>query len=250
MARIYRLNALLEALRGSAGRINKILVEKGSRGPKTREIIRLAREQNIPCVFVPRPKLDQLAPGHQGVLAFLSARPFVSVEEILAKAKNPFLVLLDEVEDPQNLGAIIRSAEGAGADGLIIPARRSVGLTEAVLSVSAGAAEHLPIARITNLAQAMDELKKRGLWLVGAEGGGEKYWHQFDYTVPVGIVLGSEGRGLRRLVREKCDQVLSIPLFGRLHSLNVAAAAAIFFFEVVRQRMASERTNKPSRKIV
>jgi len=250
MEKIFRLNPVLEALHSSAARINKILIEKGNHSRKVGEIVRLARERNIPCVFVPQSKLDQQVPGHQGVLALLSVKPFVSVEEILVKAKNPFLVLLDEVEDPQNLGAIIRSAEGAGAHGLIIPARRSAGMTEAVLSVSAGAAEYLPVTRVTNLAQTMDELKKRGLWLVGAEGGGKEYWHQFDYTIPVGIVLGSEGRGLRRLVREKCDKVLSIPLFGHLRSLNVASAAAIFFFEVVRQRMEREKMNNPGLKIV
>ncbi len=235
---VVRLNPLIEILRSAPGRINKILVQK-ERGPhKIAEVIRLARMNGIPFVSVPRHKLDDLAPGHQGVAAFLLAKEFSSVEDILAGAQNPFLVLLDEVEDPQNLGAIIRSAEGAGADGLIIPARRSAGLTDVVLSVSAGAAEHLKIARVTNLAQTMEELKTRDIWLVGAEGGGSEFWYEFDYTVPTGIVLGSEGRGLRRLVKEKCDTLLSIPLFGRLNSLNVAAAAAVFLFEVVRQRSA------------
>ncbi|MDH7513611.1 MAG: 23S rRNA (guanosine(2251)-2'-O)-methyltransferase RlmB [Clostridiales bacterium] len=235
---VIRLNPLLEALRTSPGRINKILVQK-ERGPhKIAEVIRLARMNDIPFVSVPRHKLDELAPGHQGAAAFLLAKEFSSVENILAGAQNPFLVLLDEVEDPQNLGAIIRSAEAAGADGLIIPARHAVSLTDTVLAVSAGAAEHLKIARVTNLAQTMEELKKRGLWLVGAEGGMSEFWYEFDYTIPIGIMLGSEGRGLRRLVKEKCDKVLSIPLFGRLNSLNVAAAAAVFLFEVVRQRSA------------
>lgn len=241
MDKVSRLNPLLEVLRHSPKRVHKIFIQKGHERGKIGEILRLAREQNIPFVFVPSAKLDSMAPGHQGVVAFFSARPFASLEEILAGANNPFLVLLDEVEDPQNLGAIIRSAEGAGADGLILPARRSVGLTEAVLSVSAGAAEHLKIARVTNLAQTMEELKKHSLWFVGAEGGRKEYWYEFDYTIPIGIVLGSEGRGLRRLVKEKCDKILSIPLFGHIHSLNVAAAAAIFLFEVVRQRTAGKK---------
>ncbi len=241
MEKVIRLNPLLEALRHSPERVQKIFIQKGRERRKVGEILRLARERNIPFVFVPAVKLNSLAPGHQGVVAFLSAHPFYSIDDILASAKNPFLVLLDEVEDPQNLGAIIRSAEGAGADGVVLPARRTAGLTDAVLSVSAGAAEYLKLARVTNLPQAMDELKKRGLWLIGAEGGGKEYWYEFDYTIPIGIVLGSEGRGLRRLVREKCDKVLSIPLFGRIRSLNVAAAAAIFFFEVVRQRTAGKK---------
>jgi len=235
---VIRLNPLIEILRNTPGRINKILVQR-ERGPqKIAEVIRLARLKDIPFVSVPRHKLDQLAPGHQGAAAFLLPKEFSSLEDILARSRNPFLVLLDEVEDPQNLGAIIRSAEGAGADGLIIPARHSAGLTGTVLSVSSGAAEHLKIARVTNLAQTMEELKRHGIWLVGAEAGERELWYQFDYTIPIGIVLGSEGRGLRRLVKEKCDKLLSIPLFGRLNSLNVAAAAAIFFFEVVRQRTA------------
>lgn len=240
METVIRLNPLIEILRNTPGRVNKILIQK-ERGPhKIAEVIRLARMKDIPFVSVPKHKLDELAPGHQGAAAFLLAKEFSSLEDILAGAQTPFLVLLDEVEDPQNLGAVIRSAEGAGANGLIIPARHSASLTDTVLTVSAGAAEHLKVARVTNLAQTMEELKRRGIWLVGAEGGGSEFWYEFDYTIPIGIVLGSEGRGLRRLVKGKCDKLLSIPLFGRLNSLNVAAAAAIFFFEVVRQRMAQK----------
>jgi 23S rRNA (guanosine2251-2'-O)-methyltransferase len=238
MEKVSRLNPVLEILRSSSGRIQKVFVQK-ERGPaKISEVVRLARRGDIPFVFVPKHRLDLIDPGHQGVVAFLSTKEFSALEDILAGASTPFLVLLDEIEDPQNLGAIIRSAEGAGADGIILPERRSAGLTEATLSVSAGAAEHLKIARVKNLAQTMDDLKKGGLWLVGAEGGRREMWYGFDYTVPVGIVLGSEGKGLRRLIREKCDKLLSIPLFGRLNSLNVAAAAAVFFFEIVRQRLA------------
>jgi len=234
--KVCRLNPIIETLRADPGRIEKIVIQQ-ERGPyKIAEVIRLAKERGIPLHFVPRSKLDLMSPGHQGALILLSAKGFSPLEDILAGAANPFLVLLDEIADPQNLGAIIRSAECAGADGIVMPERRSAGLTDAVIEVSAGAAEHLKVARVTNLARTMDELKKRGLWLVGAEGGQKEYWTDFDYTGPVGIVLGSEGRGMRRLVREKCDKVLSIPLFGRINSLNVAAAAAVFFFEVARQR--------------
>jgi 23S rRNA (guanosine2251-2'-O)-methyltransferase len=234
--KVGRLNPIIEILRADPGRIDKVIIQE-ERGPhKIAEVIRLAKERGLPLHFVPRRKLDLMSPGHQGALILLSAKGFSSLEDILAGAANPFLVLLDEIADPQNLGAILRSAECAGADGVILPERRSAGLTEAVVEVSAGAVEHLKVARVTNLARTMDQLKERGLWLVGAEGGQKEYWTDFDYTGPVGIVLGSEGRGLRRLVREKCDKVLSIPLFGRVNSLNVAAAAAVFFFEVARQR--------------
>ena len=236
MDKISRINPLLEILRSSPKRVNKILLQKeGGRRP-VGEIVALAKAGHIPYLFVPKQALDKLSAYHQGVVATLAPKEFSSLESILEDAKNPFLVLLDEVEDPQNLGAILRSAEGAGADGVILPERRSTGLTEVVYEVSAGALEHLKVARVPNLSQAMDELKKRGIWLVGAEGGGEGEYHEFDYALPVGLVFGSEGRGLRPLVRKKCDKILSIPMRGRVNSLNVAAAAAVFLFEVVRQR--------------
>lgn len=237
METLNRLNPLLEVLKSSPQRVNKILIQKEKGIWKIAEIIRAAKAGSVPYLFAPRQKLDQLSPHHQGVVAYLSSKEFSSLEEILAAAELPFLVLLDEIEDPQNLGAIIRSAEGAGVDGIVIPERRSVGLTEAVSSVSAGALEHLKVARVGNLAQTMEELKARGLWLIGAEGGGRELWYEFDYTLPLGIVLGSEGKGLRPLIKKRCDKVLSIPLLGRLNSLNVAAAASVFLFEVVRQRI-------------
>ncbi len=233
---ISRLNPLIEVLRASPERVNKVFVQN-ERGPnRLGEIIREARRNGIPVVFVPKSKLDQEAPHHQGAMATLSPRGFASLEEILSASKVPFVVLLDEIEDPQNMGAIIRTAECAGADGLVIPEHRSAGLTETVSTVAAGALEHMKVARVVNLARTMEELKERGLWLVGAEGGGKAPWHAFDYTLPVGIVLGSEGKGLRPLVRKRCDTVLSIPLYGQITSLNVSAAAAVFLFEVARQR--------------
>ena len=236
METLNRLNPLLEVLKSSPRRVNKILIQKEKGLWKIAEVIRAAKAGSVPYLFAPKQRLDQISPNHQGVVAYLASREFSSLEEILAGTERPFLVLLDEVEDPQNLGAIIRSAEGAGADGIVMPERRSVGLTEAVSSVSAGALEHIKVARVVNLAQTMEELKTQGLWLVGAEGGGQEFWYEFDYTLPLGLVLGSEGKGLRPLIKKRCDKVLSIPLLGRLNSLNVAAAAAIFFFEVVRQR--------------
>ncbi len=236
MEKISRLNPLLEILKSAPERVNKIFIQK-ERGPhRIGEIIREARARGVPFSFVPKQRLDQLAPHHQGVLAEVAPKPFASLEDIVAGVDRPFLVLLDEVEDPQNLGAIIRSAEGAAVDGIILPERRSAGLTETVATVSAGALEHLKVARVPNLARAMDELRERGIWLVGAEGAASEPWYAFDYTQPVGIVLGSEGRGLRPIIRKACDKLLSIPLAGRVNSLNVASAASVFMFEVVRQR--------------
>lgn len=236
MDRITRINPLLEALRSAPDRVNKVFVQEERGHARIGEVIREAKAHHVPVVFVPAKRLDQVAPGHQGVMAEVSPKAYATLDGILARSAKPFVVILDEVEDPQNLGAIVRSAEGAGADGIVLPERRSAGLTETVDTVSAGALEHLPVARVTNLVRAMEELKEKGLWLVGAEGSADEPWYAFDYTGPVGIVLGSEGRGLRPLVRKTCDKVLAIPLAGKVNSLNVAAAAAVFFFEVVRQR--------------
>jgi 23S rRNA (guanosine2251-2'-O)-methyltransferase len=236
MEKINRLNPLLEILHSSPQRINKIFIQKGRYHQKITEIIHKAKAKKIPYILVPKQRLDRLAESHQGVVAFSSPKEFSSLDDIMAGAAVPFLVLLDGVEDPQNLGAIIRTAEGAGVDGIILPERRSVGLTEAVSKVSSGALEHVKIARVKNLVSTLDDLKKQGVWLVGAEGGRKEYWYEFDFNLPIGLVLGSEGRGLRPLVKKKCDKILSIPLLGQLDSLNVASAASVFIFEVVRQR--------------
>jgi 23S rRNA (guanosine2251-2'-O)-methyltransferase len=237
METVGRLNPIIEILRSAPGRVQKVFIQE-ERGPhKIAEVIRMAKERGLPLQFLPKRKLDLVSPGHQGAVVLFAAKEYSDLEEILAGSRLPFLVLLDEIEDPQNLGAIIRSAECAGADGIILPERRSAGITDTVMEVSAGAAAHLKIARVTNLARTMEDLKPKGVWFVGAEAGHEALWYDFDYAVPVGIVLGSENRGLRRLVREKCDRVLSIPLLGRVNSLNVAAAAAVFCFEVARQRL-------------
>lgn len=236
MDRISRINPLLEVLKSSPQRVNKILIQKDSNKQDIAEIVRLSRRNNISLQFVPKKRLDLLDKKHRSFVAFVLPKAFVSVDAILESVEMPFLLLLDGVEDPQNLGAIIRIAEGAGIDGLILPERRAAGVTGIVSSVSAGAVEHLKISQVTNLSRVMDDLKKRGVWLVGAEGGGGEYWYDFDYNVPLGLVLGSEGKGLRPLVKAKCDRILSIPLLGKLTSLNVGAAAAIFCFEVVRQR--------------
>ena len=237
LERISRLSSLLEAVRRSPMRINKIWIQKEKGPPRLGELIGMAKAKDIPLLFVPKKSLDRIDRNHQGAVALIAPKEYTSLSVILAPSKSSFLVLLDGIEDPQNLGAIIRSAEGSGVDGIILPERRSVGLTEVVFSVSAGALEHVRIARVKNLARAMDDLKKKGLWIVGAEGGSSELWYEFDFTLPIALVFGSEGKGLRSLVRKKCDKILSIPLLGQITSLNVASAASIFFYEVVRQRM-------------
>jgi 23S rRNA (guanosine2251-2'-O)-methyltransferase len=236
MDKIGGINPLLEALRSSSLRVTKVFVQKDTERKRIAEVVKLARSRSVPVVWVPKRRLDLMEKHHQGVVALFSPKAFTSVESILSGSKTPFLLLLDGVEDPQNLGAIIRTAEGAGVDGLILPERRSAGLSDVVSSVSAGALEHMKIARVKNIARSMDSLKSKGLWFVGAEGGSSSHWFDFDYTVPLGLVFGSEGKGLRPLVREKCDRILSLPLRGEVASLNVASAAAVFIYEVVRQR--------------
>jgi len=243
MDRITRINPLIEILKSSPRRINKIVLQKEEGHRPLGTIVGLAKEARVPYLFLPRAVMDKMAPHHQGVIATLAPKEFASLDEILkAGGEKPFLVLLDEIEDPQNLGAVLRSAEIAGADGVVLPERRSAGLTETVYEVSAGALEHLKVARVGNLAQAMERLKKRGIWIVGAVGGGDGFYWDFDYTLPVAVVLGSEGKGLRPLIRESCDKVLSIPMRGKITSLNVAAAAAVFLFEAARQRTLGVRS--------
>jgi len=243
MDQINRINPILEILKVSPRRVNKLLLQKEEGHRPLGTIVGLAKAHHIPYLFLPKLALDKMSPHHQGVVAILSSKEYVPLDDILAAAgPAPFLVLLDEIEDPQNLGAILRSAEGAGADGVVLPERRSAGLTETVFEVSAGALEHLKVARVPNLAQAMETLKKRGFWLIGAESGGDGLFFEFDYTQPVAVVLGSEGGGLRQLTRKKCDRILSIPMRGKVNSLNVASAASIFFFEVARQRRQAPTT--------
>lgn len=236
MHKVSRINPVMEILSSSPQRISRIMVQQDSRNSKVHEIMTLARINRISIVFVPQKHLDRLDRHHQGLMAWVARKEFSTLEDILAASSRPFLLLLDGIEDPQNLGAIMRSAEGAGMDGVILPERRAARLTDAVYSVSSGALEHLQVAQVKNLARSMDQLRDKGVWLVGAEGGRERMWYEFDYREPVALVLGSEGKGLRDLILKKCDEVLSIPLLGKITSLNVAAAATIFMFEVVRQR--------------
>jgi len=238
---IYGRNAVLEWLQAGLP-ATEIWVAHGEK-QILQQIQRMAAEHRLEIRQVDRQNLNRRVghDHHQGVLLFADSEAlYVSPQDILRKAAErqepPFIALLDGVQDPHNLGAIMRSAEGAGLHGIVLPKDQAVGLTPAVFKASAGAAAHLPVAQVTNLARTMDELKKEGLWLVGSEGDGERRYTEMDWQGPIGIVLGSEGQGLRRLVRSKCDFIVSIPLCGRVTSLNVSVAAALLFFEARRQK--------------
>ena len=234
-------NAVIEALR--AGRaIDKIFIAKGDVDKTLGHIASKARDKGIVVVEADRRKLDFMSrtKAHQGVVALAAVREYCSVEDILAVAKErgeaPFVVVCDEISDPHNLGAIIRSAECVGAHGVIIPKRRSAGLTAIVDKSSAGAAEHMAIARVANISAALKELKDAGLWVYGTAAGGASPLWRTDLTGPIALVIGSEGEGMSRLVKESCDFVLSLPMKGQVSSLNASAAAAVTLYEILRQR--------------
>jgi 23S rRNA (guanosine2251-2'-O)-methyltransferase len=236
---ICGINPVLEALAAGTRHFDRLLIVKGLRNQRVSEAIARASQQGIPLRFEARETLDRMAGGlsHQGIMAVVSAKPVIAMETLLAEAREPALVVvLDGVEDPRNLGAILRTAEAAGADGVLLPERHSAGLSETVSRASAGGLEHVKVARIGNVAQALEELKARGVWVVGFDAAGQERWDAIDYRRPVALVLGGEGRGMRRLVRERCDHLASLPLFGHVGSLNVSVAAGIALYEVVRQR--------------
>lgn len=237
---IWGRNPVMEAL--YAGRpCNKIMIARGSRGGMG-DLVSRAQNMGIPVQYVPRDVLDRLTEGasHQGVVVSLSPKKYVSVDDILAvaavKGEVPLVIVLAGWEDPQNLGAIIRSAEAAGVHGLIIPRHRAVPLTGTVEKVSAGALEYMPVSRVGNLAQTLNRLKKEGLWVVGAEMSGELPYYKADMTVPLALVVGGEGKGLGHL-KKTCDYLVRIPLQGRIESLNAAAAGTVLVFEILRQRL-------------
>ncbi len=236
---ICGINPVLEALAAGTRHFDRLLVVKGLRSGRLSDAIRRATRLGIPLRFEMRETLDRLAGGvpHQGLIAIVSAKPLLSLEQLLEASRSPaLLVALDGVEDPRNLGAILRSVEAAGADGALLPERHSAGLSETVDRTSAGALEHVRVARVGNLVHALNTLKERGLWIVGFDAGGRQRWDAVDLTQPVCLVLGGEGRGIRRLVREHCDHLVSIPHFGHVSSLNVSVAAGIALYEAVRQR--------------
>ena len=231
-------NPIREALR--AGRpMEKLLVADGDLSGAGREIVKLAKAQNVVVQVVDRSRLDQIYPAHQGMLAYVAAVPYTPLEDILAaardKGEDPFVVVLDGITDPHNLGAIIRSAECAGAHGVVIPERRAAGLSPAAAKAAAGALNHMPVARVKNLNRALEELKAAGLWVTGAAMDGADAYAT-DLTGPVALVIGSEGDGISRLTLEKCDRVVSLPVRGHIDSLNASVAAGILMYEIVRQR--------------
>src|SRR5262245_1967353 len=243
MNQIYGLAPVLEALRSQRRPIQKIIIAAGANPSRLNELIETARREGITIEKRDRRALDDLARGanHQGVIALTGAAghksSYVGPETILDSLNPlPLVVLLDGIEDPHNLGAILRTCECAGVDGVFIPEHRAAGLNETVAKTSAGAVEYVRVARVTNLAPLIDDLKKRGLWVVGVEGGTETTYSNFDLNIPLALVLGSEGKGIRRLLRTKCDAVVSIPMRGRINSLNVSVAAGVLLFEVLRQR--------------
>ena len=235
-------NPVIEAYR-SGKTIDKLFVLDGCQDGPVKTITREARKQHTIISYVSKERLDQLSETHhhQGVIAIAAAYDYATVDDILAKARDkgeaPFVFLLDGIEDPHNLGAIIRTANLAGAHGVIIPKHRAVGLTATVARTSAGALNFTPVAKVTNLGATMDELKKEGLWFVCADMKGEIMYRQ-NLTGPIGLVIGNEGEGVSRLVREKCDFTASIPMKGDIDSLNASVAAGVLAYEIVRQRMA------------
>jgi 23S rRNA (guanosine2251-2'-O)-methyltransferase len=234
---------VLEALR-SGRPLNKIWVASQAQHQLVQPVLEAARERGVVVQMTDRRALDRLAPGvpHQGIVAQAAAAPYVELENLLDRAAQgdhpPLLVLLDEVEDPHNLGSVLRTAECAGASGVIVPKRRSAGLTAAVAKASAGAVEYVPVARVTNLAQTIGLLQSRGYWVAGADASAPQDVFGVNLTGPLAIVIGSEGKGLSRLVREKCDFLVSLPMFGRIGSLNASVAAGVILYEAIRQRRA------------
>lgn len=240
-------NAVLEAFR-SGKTIDKLYILDGCQDGSINSIKREARKNDTIINFVTKERLDQLSSTgrHQGVIAQAAAYAYASVEEMLKNARekgeDPFLILLDDIEDPHNLGAIIRTANLAGAHGVIIPKRRAAGLTAVVARASAGAINYTPVAKVTNLTNTIRELKEKGLWFVCADMGGE-LMYDLNLTGPVGLVIGNEGEGVSRLVREACDFTASIPMKGNIDSLNASVAAGVLSYEIVRQRMVRQGTD-------
>ena len=232
------INAVKEAL-GSRP-IDYVLVTEGAHGPRVEEIIRLSRSRGISVRFAPAAALERTAgtPQHQNVVALCAAKAYHDLETLVQASASPLLVVLDGVEDPANLGAVARTAVAAGADGIVVPERRAARLTSTVARAAAGALEHLKVSRVTNLTRALNMLKEHNLWVFGFEAAARKSYLELDYSLPCALVLGGEGQGLHRLVRDTCDDLACIPLYGPVESLNVSVAAAVVLYEAARQRHA------------
>ncbi|MBG9585760.1 23S rRNA (guanosine(2251)-2'-O)-methyltransferase RlmB [Cytobacillus firmus] len=233
-------NPVIEALKSERD-INKIFIAEGSQSGQMQQVIGLAKSAGVLVQFVPKKKIDGMAEGnHQGVIAQVAAYQYAEIDDLFAAAEKkneaPFFLLLDEIEDPHNLGSIMRTADAAGAHGIVIPKRRAVGLTATVAKASTGAIEYIPVVRVTNMARTIDELKERGVWIAGTDAKGKQDYRQMDGAMPLGLVIGSEGKGMGRLIRDKCDFLINLPMAGHVTSLNASVAAALLMYEVYRKR--------------
>ena len=239
---IYGLNAVSEAIKARGRAFQWVGLAKERHDLRLQRIIEECRKLGVPVRFLQRTELDRMAgnAAHQGVVAVTSAKQYSGLEDVIEakRGEHSLIVVLDGIEDPHNLGAIIRTADAAGADGVVIPERRAVGVTGTVTKTSAGASEHLPIARVTNIARSVEELKDRNIWVVGLDERGSQTYDEIDYKMDCAVVLGAEGKGVHDLVAKKCDFLVSIPMLGKVSSLNVSVAAGVVLYEVVRQRRA------------
>jgi 23S rRNA (guanosine2251-2'-O)-methyltransferase len=235
--RICGVHAVFEALSAGKPQIERIHISREAQSGKVQKILDAAKQKEIPIRREDRAVLDRMAPAtnHQGIVAITSQGSYASFEDVF-RTQPATVVVLDGVEDPHNLGAVIRTSEACGASGIVVPERHSAPLSATVVKASSGASAHLPIARVTNLVAAIDNMKDRGLWIIGLDPTAKQLWTEFDYKIPVAVVLGGEHRGLRRLVREHCDVLVRIPMFGKVESLNISVAAAVVLYEIVRQR--------------
>jgi 23S rRNA (guanosine2251-2'-O)-methyltransferase len=246
---IYGINAVTEALKARGRAFQWVGMAKERHDIRLQRMIEDCRKLGVPVRFLTRVELDHMAgnAAHQGVVAVTSAKQYSDLDDVVGakRGQYSFVIVLDGVEDPHNLGALIRTADAAGADGVVIPERRAAAVTGTVTKTSAGASEHLPIAKVTNIARTVEELKERNIWTVGLDERGPQTYDALDYNMDCALVLGAEGKGLHDLVKKKCDFLVSIPMLGKVPSLNVSVAGAVVMYEIVRQRRAqSRRTNK------
>ncbi|MFD2640154.1 23S rRNA (guanosine(2251)-2'-O)-methyltransferase RlmB [Piscibacillus salipiscarius] len=232
-------NPVIEALK-SGRPINKILMLESMEGRVQSQIVKSAKQQGVLVQKVPKHKLDQIAEHHQGVVASVAAYEYAEIDDLLENARKkdeaPFLILLDELEDPRNLGSIMRTADAVGAHGIVIPKRRSVQLTQTVAKASTGAIEYIPVARVTNMNQTIERLKEEGIWVVGTDAKGKQDFRELDYDLPLAVVVGSEGKGISRLVLKNCDWLVRLPMKGHVTSLNASVSASLLMYEVYRNR--------------
>lgn len=246
---IFGIHAVSEALKSRERSFDYVAIAKDRTDPRIQRIIDDCRQSGVAVRFVPRVEIDRETNTrtHQGVMAFTSRKKYSDLDDILEnkRGQHAFVLVLDGIEDPHNLGALMRSADGAGVDGVVIPERRAAGVTGTVVKASAGASEHLSVARVVNIARSLEDLKERNVWVVGLDERGEQSYDELDYNMDCAIVLGAEGKGLHDLVRKKCDLLVSIPMMGELASLNVSVAGGIVMYEVLRQRRNTMKKVEP-----